>query len=107
MDMLDDARIERLAAKNATLKLPVATLNTIEGEGSIKSLVYELPHEAFIWKPGDTVSVWPTNSTESVLNVLNALGATGDELVELSEEWRLEHLQFSFRFECLKHLECQ
>jgi sulfite reductase alpha subunit-like flavoprotein len=88
MDMLDMARAERLTAKNATLKLPVASLKKVDGEGTIKTLTYTLPHNAFMWNPGDTVAVWPRNSTEDVLKVLNALNATGDELIELSEEWR-------------------
>ena len=92
MDMLDVAREERLTAKNATLKLPVARLNSFEGRGDIVSLSYKLPHDAFLWQPGDTVSVWPANCTESITSILLALGATGDEMVELSEEWRL-HLK--------------
>ena len=94
MDMLDRAREERLTAKNATLKLPVAALTSVEGEGDLKTLIYKLPHDGFQWTPGDTVSAWPCNSNEKVSSVLNALAATGDELVELSEEWRLHLKQF-------------
>ena len=94
MDMLDVSRKERLMAKNATLKLPQASLKSVEGDGDTKTLVYKLPHDAFVWQPGDTVSVWPSNSTDMTLRVLTSLGATGDELVELSEEWRLHLKQF-------------
>ena len=92
MDMLDRSREERLAAKNSTLKLPLASLQKAEGEGNIKSLVYELPHDAFDWKPGDTVSVWPSNSDEIVSNTLECFNASGDEMIPLSEEWR-KHLK--------------
>lgn len=92
MDMLDRSREERLTAKNSTLKLTVARLNKVEGEGDLKTLTYDLPHAAFQWQPGDTVEAWPMNATDAVLSVLNSLGATGDEMVELSEEWRL-HLK--------------
>ena len=92
MDMLDASREERLSAKNATLKLPLATLKNAVGEGSTQTLTYSLPHDAFDWAPGDTVAIWPSNSDEVVDRVLKLMNATGDELVDLDERWRL-HLK--------------
>lgn len=94
MDMLDKSREERLSAKSNTLKLSVATLRSSQGEGSMQTLIYELPHDGFNWSPGDKVSVWPQNSSSDVARVLEAMCATGDELVPLDETWRLHLKKF-------------
>ena len=94
MDMLDRSREERMAGKNATLKLPFASLTRIEGEGGTKTLTYRMPHDAFDWRPGDVLSTWPSNPDSMVERVLEAMGANGDELVVLTEEWRLHLKQF-------------
>ena len=57
MDLLDESREERLVAKNTALKLPEGALRSAEGDGETRTLIYELPHDAFDWSPGDTVSV--------------------------------------------------
>ncbi|MBC7659515.1 MAG: gamma-glutamylcyclotransferase [Chitinophagaceae bacterium] len=65
---------------------------------SVKHIVIDIAGSGILYQPGDRCGILPENSDLLVDQTLSTLGATGDEVIQLTEEW-LKAVQLRYGFE--------
>lgn len=57
------------------------------GQESVKHVVLDVKGSGIHYRPGDRCGILPENSEQLIVKTLEALEATGEETIQLTEEW--------------------
>lgn len=85
---LEKARVERVKALPGSCYYARVVKSSKEDLGGVFDVVLDVSGTGLRYQTGDRCGVLPENDEELVQRTLASLGATGDEVVRLSAEWR-------------------
>ncbi|RYZ59432.1 MAG: hypothetical protein EOP07_04080 [Proteobacteria bacterium] len=71
---------------------------------SVKHVVIDISDSGIFYRPGDRCGILPENSDHLIDHTLDALEASGEELIQLTEEW-LKAVQLRFGYEQTTHID--
>ncbi|MTI31167.1 cytochrome b5 domain-containing protein [Xanthovirga aplysinae] len=97
-DQLEITRKERYV--NKKLRCPYSTImDKVDiGNGKTKHIKLNVAKKGIDYRPGDRIAILPKNKREVVNNLLRRMSLTGEEPVELTNEWK-NYLSFYYHLD--------